>query len=289
MATYFRGPPHPALAVARLSCELAEIPRRKRDRDFTKISEGLWLPAGHPADFETLSVAFSRLYPDSVLTGWSAAVLHGISPPDSAVPELSVGPIGRRRAGLRIRRFPVPESGIEIRGGLRLTSRRRTAFDLARSSDHLSGVLAVEQFYRRGLLPRDLAEEVDKESGAWRIRQARRVLADAHPLSESPRETEMRLMLWEAGFTALVPQLALPDLGYRLDLADPAMKIAVEYDGHHHDDPFQQSKDRIRRNRLQAAGWIVITVDFRIFRRGCDALLRQVRAAYERRAFEAAG
>lgn len=287
MATYFRGPPHPALSTAWLSGELSAIPRRQRDRDFVKIADGLWLPAGHPADFETLSVAFSRLYPDSVLTGWSAALFHGITPPDDAVPELCVGPVGRRRRGLRIRRYPVPESAIEVRRGVRITDRRHTALDLARFSDHLDGVLAVEQFYRRGFRQREFEEVVEAGAGAWGISRARKVLADAHPASESSRETETRLFLRDAGFTAFVPQVR--DLGYRLDLADPRTKIAVEYDGVHHADPMQQSADRIRRNRLQAAGWIIIVVDFRIFRRHREDLLRQVRAAYERRAFEAAG
>lgn len=289
MATYFRGSPHPALSEARLSSELSALSRHVRERDFVKIADELWLPADHPADFESLSVAFSRLYPNSVLTGWSAAKLHGITPPDNAVPELCVGPVGRRRRGLRIRRYPIPESAIEVRRGVRLTSRRRTAFDLARLSDHLDGVLAVEKFYRRGFTQREFADEVESGRGAWGIVRARRVLDDAHPKSESPRETETRLFLRDAGFTALIPQVELRDLGYRLDLADPRTKIAVEYDGIHHGDPLQQSKDRVRRNRLQAAGWIVIVLDFRIFRSQLDSLVRQVRAAYERRAFEAAG
>lgn len=287
MATYFRGSPHPALSAARLSSELSAIPRRQRDRNFVKVADDLWLPTGHMADFETLSVAFSRLYPESVLTGWSAAVFHDISSPDDAVPELCVGPIGRKRRGLRIRRYPIPESAIEVRRGVRVTSRRHTAFDLARFSDHLDGVLAVEQFYRGGLTQGEFEEDVENGAGVWRISRARKVLADAHPESESARETETRLFLRDAGFTAFVPQVR--DLGYRIDLADPTTKIAVEYDGFHHDDPVQQSKDRIRRNRLQAAGWIIIVVDFRIFRRHRDDLLRQVRAAYERRTFEATG
>lgn len=288
MVTYFRGSPHPALSEARLASELSGLSRHVRERDFVKIADELWLPADHPADFESLSVAFSRLYPDSVLTGWSAAKLHGITPPDNSVPELCVGPVGRRRRGLRIRRYRIPESAIEVRRGVRLTSRSRTAFDLARLGDHLDGVLAVEKFYRRGYTQRELAAEVESERGTWGVARARRVLDDAHPLSESPRETETRLFLRDAGFTAFVPQVELRDLGYRLDLADARMKIAVEYDGAHHDDPMQQSKDRIRRNRLQAAGWIVIVLDARIFRSQLDILCHQVRAAYDRRAFEAA-
>lgn len=284
MTPHRRGPAHPVLTRARLSSELSDLPRRRRERDFVKIADELWLPTSHPINFETLSVAYSRLYPDAVLTGWSAAVMHGIAPPDDAVPELCVGPVGRTRSGLRIRRYTIPPSAIEVRRGVRVTSRRRTAFDLARFSDHLSGVLAVEAFYRRGYAQRELEEDVAAGAGAWGVARARRVLADAHPRSESPRETETRLFLRAAGFTSFEPQVEVPGLGSRLDLADPVARIAVEYDGAHHDDPVQQSKDRYRRNRLQAAGWIVIVLDRRLFRHRREEILDQVREAYARRA-----
>ncbi|WP_407335008.1 DUF559 domain-containing protein [Dietzia kunjamensis] len=284
MTPHRRGPVHPVLTRARLSSELSDLPRRRRERDFIKIADELWLPTSHPINFETLSVAYSRLYPDAVLTGWSAAVMHGIAPPDDAVPELCVGPVGRTRSGLRIRRYTIPPSAIEVRRGVRVTSRRRTAFDLARFSDHLSGVLAVEAFYRRGYAQRELEEDVAAGAGAWGVARARRVLADAHPRSESPRETETRLFLRAAGFTSFEPQVEVPGLGSRLDLADPVARIAVEYDGAHHDDPVQQSKDRYRRNRLQAAGWIVIVLDRRLFRHRREEILDQVREAYARRA-----
>lgn len=277
------GPQHPALARARLSYELASLSRRRRERDFIKIADELWFPADSPLDFEALSVAFSRLYPDSVLTGWSAAVLHGITPPDNAVPELCVGPSGREREGLRVRRYRLPATAVELKRGVAVTTRRWTAFDLARFNTHLDGVLAVERFYRHGFSQRELHDVVADAAGTWGIARARQVLADAHARSESPRETEARLFLRDAGFTGFVPQFEVRGLGYRLDLADPEHKIAVEYDGRHHDDPRQQSRDRYRRNRLQAAGWIVIVVDRRIFRHQRDGLLQQVREAYARR------
>ncbi|WP_010540901.1 DUF559 domain-containing protein [Dietzia alimentaria] len=274
---------HPALHLARLSHEIALIPRRRRQRDFVRIADGLWLPATAERDLGTLSVAYSRLYPNAVLTGWSAAAVQGLSPPDHAVPELSVGPHGRAREGLKIRRYEVPEQAILTVNGVRVTSIRWTAFDLARFSDHLDGVLAIEELYRCGLSRAAFSETVTYMSGVWGVARARRVLAQADPRSESPRETETRLFLHSAGFTGFVSQVEVPELGYRIDLADPAHRIAVEYDGAHHDDPIQQSKDRRRRNRLQAAGWIVIVVDRRLFRDQRDEILEQVEAAYRLR------
>lgn len=131
--------------------------------------------------------------------------------------------------------------------------------------------------------PAAMRETVDYLAGTWGVARARRVLADADPLRESPRETETRLLLREAGFTGFVSQVRVPELAYRLDLADPVRKIAVEYDGAHHDDPEQIPKDRFRRNWLQAHGWIVIVVDRRSFRAQRDDILRQVEAAYRLR------
>lgn len=272
---------HPALSLARLTHEIAHVPRRRRERDFVKVVDGLWLPVTATRDLETLSVAYSRLYPHGVLTGWSAAVVHGIAPPSYRVlPELSVGRHGRERAGLRVRRYQVPEKAVVTVRGVRVTAYRWTAFDLARFSEHVNGVHAVEEFYRHGLSRAAFNETVSFMAGTWGISRARRVLADASPRSESHRETETRLLLKEAGYTEFVPQVDVPELGYRLDLADPALKIAVEYDGNYHDDPEQQSKDRFRRNRLQAAGWIVIAVDRRLIRHQQKDIIEQVRAAY---------
>ncbi|MEB8325848.1 DUF559 domain-containing protein [Dietzia kunjamensis] len=285
--TGFNDDTHPVLELARLSHEIAHIPRRRRERDYVKIADELWLPAHVGRDFETLSVAYSRLYPKGVLTGWSAAVLHGVSPPEDVVPELTIGRRGRARDGLRLRRYPLPDRAVATIRGVPATTLRWTVFDIARFSSHVDGVLAVEKFYQRGLARAAMEETVAYMAGVWGVARVRRVLADADPRTESPRETETRLLLKAAGYTEFIPQVEVPELGYRLDLADPVHKIAVEYDGPHHDDPVQQSKDRRRRNRLQAAGWIVIVVDRRLFRHQRGDILDQVEAAYRLRRFAA--
>jgi very-short-patch-repair endonuclease len=48
---------------------------------------------------------------------------------------------------------------------------------------------------------------------------------------------------------------------YRLDLAYPHAKIAIEYDGEaHHTHPSDRRRDEIRRAWLRAHGWRVIVV-----------------------------
>lgn len=274
---------HPVLSSARLSHELAGVPRRVREREFVKIADELWLPATAVRDLETLSVAYSRLYPRGVLTGWSAATLHGIRPEGGAVPELCVGSHGRARRGLRVRRYELPAAEVRVIAGVRVTSALWTAFDLTRFHGHLDGVIALEKLYKWGLSEPAMGRAIDNLAGTWGVDRARRAFAAADSRSESPRETETRLLLKENGFTDFVPQVDVLELGYRLDLADTRLMIAIEYDGVHHDDSEQQSRDRIRRNRLQAAGWIVIEIDRRSIRGQREEILKQVRAAYRLR------
>src|SRR5699024_12421165 len=73
-------PPHPALTLAKLSHELADLPRRTREREVVKVADELWLPSTADRDLGTRSVAYSRLHPAGGLTGWSAASFYGAAP-----------------------------------------------------------------------------------------------------------------------------------------------------------------------------------------------------------------
>jgi len=54
--------------------------------------------------------------------------------------------------------------------------------------------------------------------------------------------------------------------------------VALEHDGWPHHDPARRSADLARHNALRAAGWVVIQVDARGFRRP-EVFLAQVAAA----------
>src|SRR5699024_11541040 len=46
-------PPHPALTLAKLSHELADLPRRTREREFVKVADELWLPSTADRDLRS--------------------------------------------------------------------------------------------------------------------------------------------------------------------------------------------------------------------------------------------
>lgn len=107
----------------------------------------------------------------------------------------------------------------------------------------------------------DAAVRAGRRIGVGRLRLA---LPRVRGLAASRPESWTRLTLVDAG-------LPEPELNHDVfaggvklacvDLAYPALRIAVEYDGEHHlRDPEQWSRDIRRYERLEAAGWIVIRV-----------------------------
>jgi very-short-patch-repair endonuclease len=94
-----------------------------------------------------------------------------------------------------------------------------------------------------------------------------------------------RLAILDDGLPAPEPQFWVIHQGreiFRLDLAYPKSKVAVEYDGveFHDDDPERREADEKRRAWLREHGWIVIVVrkgDFTAERR--HAWLGELRRA----------
>ncbi|KRC35501.1 hypothetical protein ASE27_09790 [Oerskovia sp. Root918] len=105
--------------------------------------------------------------------------------------------------------------------------------------------------------------------------------------TDSSMESRTRMILVDAGLPC--PEvnmpaldragsfLALPDMSY------PALRIAIEYDGDvHRTDPGTWRRDVERRQRLEEAGWLIITVTADDVMRHPERFIRRVRAALAR-------
>ena len=82
--------------------------------------------------------------------------------------------------------------------------------------------------------------------------------------AESPKESELRVLLIGHGITDLACQEVVRDgegrfVG-RVDLAIPHLRIAIEYEGDHHREKAQWRRDQKRRRALEALGWVYIHV-----------------------------
>ena len=278
--------PHPALTHAKLSSELSGITRTARARDHIQLTSGLWLDRRSTGDIASLAIGYQKLYPGSVLCGRSAAVLHGFTVSGDAVPELWIGPDARRRRGLTVRRYAeLPDKAIREVSGVRVTSERWTAFDLARFLPRDDAVVALEGMYTQGFDLSGFKETLDALAGRWGVRQAWEAYRTSDPRSESPMESRTRLALSDAGITGFETQVPVPSLGFTVDLGHRFAKVAIEYDGDDHFGAPRHGRDVKRINKLRAEGWEVIVVTYDILKNHLPELLRQIRIALARRGF----
>ncbi|UPL16660.1 endonuclease domain-containing protein [Microbacterium aurugineum] len=120
--------------------------------------------------------------------------------------------------------------------------------------------------------------------GCGRIRRA---LPRVREGVESPKETETRMLLVDAGLPEPEIQHVVRAAGRaiaRVDLAYPQWRIAIEYEGDGHRTSREQWRTDIRRQRdLEAAGWIVIRVTELDLRDGGAALVSLIRRAISSR------
>jgi very-short-patch-repair endonuclease len=118
---------------------------------------------------------------------------------------------------------------------------------------------------------------------SWRdndVCAVRHAVSLTDPRSQSIPESVTRVVLVLAGFD-VVPQFQVRLNNVviaRVDLALPAYRLAIEYDGAWHALREQFERDRARLNLLQQAGWRMVHVTAAMLRRPQD-IVAAVRAA----------
>lgn len=149
--------------------------------------------------------------------------------------------------------------------GVRVTTPLRTALDLACNLPRREALAALDALARaHNLTAADLAGLLPRFRRRRGVVQARQLVPLVDPRAESPPESWMREILDAHGFPPPEPQHWVVIDGvptYRLDLAYPRARIAIEYDGEeHHSSPDARERDRIRRERLRDEGWFVLVL-----------------------------
>ncbi|MGP9536592.1 DUF559 domain-containing protein [Brachybacterium sp. AOP43-C2-M15] len=156
-------------------------------------------------------------------------------------------------------------------GGVRVSGPLALLAELAADLDHLALVAACDHLVGPAsrvlpLVPLErLRSAAEQAVGTYRIGRVRAAAADARERVESPKETETRLLLQGAGFAEPTINLPLraPRTGerFRLDLAYPELRIAIEYDGFWHStDRRRHRRDRRKDDVLHELGWRVVRV-----------------------------
>nr|BFF10285.1 hypothetical protein GCM10025699_15880 [Microbacterium flavescens] len=134
-----------------------------------------------------------------------------------------------------------------------LKRRFLTVDELTAAADYLltDGLADREELVR--------VAEVARRRGAVALREAAEF---ARAGSESPKESELRLLVVRGGSPEPELNWNLTDassaLVARLDLAYPQYRVAVEYDGRHHAEASQFSRDADRWAAIADHDWILI-------------------------------
>lgn len=234
-------------------------PNVLRGPRFRRVFPDVYVPAACELDLSLRSVAASVYVGGlGVLVGHSAAELHGAScggrdaPAEVCVPDGGV----RRRADLLVHRFRLATPEVTRVDGCAVTTPERTAYDLGRRPDRTEAVVALDALAHRRFTTRAVRDVAAAHPGDRGLRRLRAALALCDPRAESPMESRIRVALHRY---RLPPPAVQHPLGpYRLDLAYPAVRLAIEYDGRDHREPGRAVRDLRREAYVTRCGWDVL-------------------------------
>ncbi|MFI5839051.1 DUF559 domain-containing protein [Catenuloplanes sp. NPDC051500] len=202
----------------------------------------------------------------SAISGASAAFLWGAGVPDSGAPVSVTVPLPRRMRGqdrLVVCHQLLPPGDVVSFAGVPVTSPARTAFDVGRQTDRRAAIMALDALLHRKVVKKErLADLVADRSGWPGVALFAARLGETEPLTESPMETLLRLLITDAGLPRPVAQVDVTTAAgrwlARVDFAYPALRIAIEYEGDHHRDRDTFREDITRKRRLEQAGWLAL-------------------------------
>ncbi|QCR19661.1 endonuclease domain-containing protein [Agrococcus sp. SGAir0287] len=231
---------------------------------------------------------------DQFLSHVTAAAIHGIPLParlrGGRIHVSSPSGVNRMRrpevVGHRVKAEVVEVDGVPVECPL------DTVIHLATMLSVPELVVAIDWLLhpanRMSVSKAALVERLEHFRGARGLGRLRAAIALARVGAESPRESELRLLLVRHGLPE--PHLNLDvrdDAGVfvaRVDMAWPDLRIAVEYDGEQHRvDARQFARDIDRLADLERVGWIVVRVTKEHLRRPMSDVLPRVREAFARR------
>ncbi|MBO2458735.1 hypothetical protein [Actinomadura violacea] len=234
--------------------------------------------------------AAALLLPSTALfCGVTAAHLYGVPVPDrderihAAVPAGT--PTVARIEKLKVHRYAIPAGHRTVLHGRRVVGPERLFLELAAAVPRIDLIVAGDHMLRHRICAREQLNRFLRDCHRRRgVRKARLAMPHLEPRSDSPPETRLRMLIVDANLPRPVANqdvfndwgvwLARPDLSY------PARKIAIEYEGvHHQRDHVQYSHDIERDGRLIDHGWLVIRVDKEGLFRAPRIVVNRVRKA----------
>jgi hypothetical protein len=234
---------------------------------YRRLMRDVYADPGLPADHMLFARGAALVMPpDAVISGRSAAGWYGAPFASSVDPVLVVVPprsAWRGPRGVLVHRSTVAAGDVvTMSDDVRVASAMRTAWDVAALETVPTAVALLDGMVRAGQLDLETCRRAHAAAhGRWRVSRVAAVLPLVDGRSQSPPESWVRVACARAGLPAPVPQFPVIEGGEFLgcvDLAWPEARLVVEYEGAHHFEGLQISKDDERYRRLEEAGWRVI-------------------------------
>jgi hypothetical protein len=242
------------------------------DAQRIRVARGCWLEPDHDDDLAArCGAALSVAAADTVISGWSAARLHGLwlpsGPEQITMTTVSPGRVPSqmtrpRRSEVRASRKTVDPDDIEVFNGVPVTNLARTWRDLASQLPLPNLVAAGDSALRSGCTTDELCNIVERTSRSRGSTKARSAIPLLDARSRSRPESHMRVAITDPAIPRFAVNEAVADR-YGEWLAEPDLllaeaKIALEYQGADHADPVRMRKDMTKAFQLRRDGWIVL-------------------------------
>jgi len=266
--------PSAPFTTATAPCTRARLRRAVEAREVIRLVRGGYLRADvELTEIARAQVAAQVMGPTSVLCDRTAAWVLGVDcmayaeldapPPLESCVLRGHEPTERPEVVGRTR--DLRKEDIVVIGGVRVTSPLRTAADLLCLLARGQALAAADALMRaHGFTIADLRRLLVRYYRRRGVIQARNLAPLVDGRSESAGESWTRLAIVDHELPAPQPQFWVAVDGvptYRLDLAYPRARIAIEYDGvAHHSSLADRRRDEERRAWLRAHGWRIIVV-----------------------------
>lgn len=212
-------------------------------------------------DEDELRALMLRLPAEAMLTMQSAARRYGFGVlPERAVHVQLPPDVSRPRLpGLVVHHSVLPVRPVIV-DGLPCVPAAQCAVDLSRTARRMDALPVLDAALRSGAVSADdLLGELPLHRALRGIRQARQLVPVADGRSECRQESQLRLLLIDAGLPVPEPQIWVHDEygtpRFRIDLGYRERRVGIDYDGISHLDRERLRHDRDRVNWLDASGW----------------------------------
>jgi very-short-patch-repair endonuclease len=262
----------------------SRVRRRVREGRWRRIHPGVVLVGGHRlTDEARVRAAWLWAGPSATVAGPAAAFWHGMgarapTPVGLVVPSRTGS---RQTPGVRVRRRDLPEEDVAFLRGLRVTGLALTALEAAVVLP--DGSAFLDRALQRHVPFVEVYHAYCRALGCRGSADMSRLLVVAADRADSAAERIVVRLLRAAGVTGWV--LGHSFGPYKIDVAFPDAKVAVEIDGWAwHVDQERFVGDRRKQNALVQAGWTVLRFTWHDLTRAPHSVVAQIRAALERAA-----